>query len=171
LLLNRRVLITGATGGVGDFAIQLAHFAGAQVIAAVRRAEQAAIVKQAGADDVVIGNEVTAFAQFAPYDLVVESVGGQTLAAALAVLAKDGVCVALGVSAATETTFDVRQFFMTGRTTLYGFILFAELEAEPASIGLTRLAGLVAKGKLKPTISVEAPWRHIADVAQQLLDL
>ena len=170
LLLKRRVLITGATGGVGDFAIQLARLAGAQVIAAVRRAEQAAIVKQVGADDVVVGDDVAAFSQFAPYDLVVESVGGQPLALALAVLAKDGVCVALGVSAAAETTFDVRRFFMTGRTTLYGFILFTELEAEPAAIGLARLAGLVAAGKLKPTISVEAPWTQIAEVAQQLLN-
>src|SRR5262245_11811674 len=55
LLLHRRVCITGATGGVGDFAIQLAHLAGAQVIAQVRRPEQAALVKQIGADDVVIG--------------------------------------------------------------------------------------------------------------------
>jgi len=40
----------------------------------------------------------------------------------------------------------------------------------PASIGRARLAGLVAAGKLKPTISVEAPWTQIVEVAQQLLD-
>src|SRR5205823_8471431 len=65
LLLHRRVCITGATGGVGDFAIQLAHLAGAKVIAQVRRPEQAAMVKQIGADDVIIGETIAAFAQHA----------------------------------------------------------------------------------------------------------
>ena len=60
LLLHRRVCITGATGGVGDFAIQLAHLAGAQVIAQVRRPDQVAVVKQIGADDVVIGEDPAA---------------------------------------------------------------------------------------------------------------
>lgn len=169
-LLQRRVLITGATGGVGDFAIQLAHRAGAQVIAAVRRPEQANLVKTLGADEVVIGDSVSAFERCAPYDLVLESVGGQTLAAAMAVLAKDGVCVTLGVSGAAEATFDVRRFFMTGRTRLYGFILFSELEAEPAALGLARLAACVSTGQIRPTISVEAPWQQIASVAQQLLE-
>ncbi|MBM3222315.1 MAG: zinc-binding dehydrogenase [Candidatus Tectomicrobia bacterium] len=170
LVLQRRVLITGATGGVGDFALQLARLAGAHVVANVRRAEQSAVVRQSGAHDVVVGESVAAFAQYGPYDLVVDSVGGQTLASALAVLAKDGACVSLGISGAGETTFDVRQFFMTGRTALYGFILFAELESEPAAVGLSHLASLVAAGTLQPHISLEAPWSQVADVARQLLD-
>ena len=91
-------------------------------------------------------------------------------AAALATLAKDGVCVSLGNSASHEVTCDIRQFRQTGRTTLYGFILFEELALEPAAVGLAHLAGLIAAGKLKPTISVEAPWTQIGQVARQLLD-
>jgi NADPH:quinone reductase-like Zn-dependent oxidoreductase len=170
LLLQRRVLITGATGGVGDYALQLARLAGAHVVASVRRADQTILVQRSGAHDVVIGDTVEAFATYAPYDLVVDSVGGQSLGSALAVLAKDGVCVTLGVSAAEHTTFDVRTFFVTGRTMLYGFILFDELATDPASNGLARLAGLVAAQQITPTISVEAPWTEIAQVAQQLLD-
>jgi len=169
-LLRRRVLITGATGGVGDFAVQLARLAGAHVVASVRRADQVIEVQQVGADEVVIGNDIAAFAAHAPYDLVVESLGGTALAAALGSLAKDGVCVSLGISAADESNFDVRKFFTTGRATLYGFILFDELHTEPAAAGLARLAGLIAMGKLTPRISVEAPWTQIADVASQLLD-
>jgi len=170
LLLHRRVCITGATGGVGDFAIQLAYLAGAQVIAQVRRPDQVVLVKQIGADDVVIGEDTAAFAQHAPYDLVLESVGGKCLAAVLSTLAKDGVCVSLGGSASHEVTCDISQFRQTGRTTLYGFILFEELALEPAAVGLAHLAGLIAAGKLKPTISVEAPWTQIGQVARQLLD-
>jgi NADPH:quinone reductase-like Zn-dependent oxidoreductase len=170
LLLHRRVCITGATGGVGDFAIQLARMAGAEVIAQVRRPDQAAMVEQIGADAVIIGEEITAFAQHAPYDLVLESVGGQSFAAAVASLAKDGMCVSLGGSASHEATCDFRQFRQTGRTTLYGFQLFDELALEPASVGLAHLAGLTEADQLRPTISVEAPWTEIGQVARRYLD-
>ena len=169
-LLGRRVLVTGATGGVGDFAIQLARLSGAHVIASVRRADQVLEVQQAGADEVVIGSNTADFTANGPYDLVIESLGGTALASSLGSLAKDGVCVSLGISAANESTFDVRKFFTTGRTSLYGFILFDELHTESAAVGLARLTGLIAAGKLAPRISVEAPWTQIADVAGQLLD-
>jgi NADPH:quinone reductase-like Zn-dependent oxidoreductase len=105
-----------------------------------------------------------------PYDLIIDSVGGKTLSAALTQLTKGGVCVALGVSAGAEVTFDAARFFLTGRTTLYGFILFEEFGNEPAAVGLARLAALVATGTLRPRISIEAPWTQIADVARQLLE-
>ena len=169
-LLGRRVLVTGATGGVGDFAIQLARLSGAHVIASVRRSDQVLEVQQAGADEVVIGSNTADFTANGPYDLVIESLGGTALASSLGSLAKDGVCVSLGISAANESTFDVRKFFTTGRTSLYGFILFDELHTESAAVGLARLTGLIAASKLAPRISVEAPWTQIADVAGQLLD-
>jgi NADPH2:quinone reductase len=166
LILSRRVLITGATGGVGDFAVQLAHLAGAHVTASVRRAEQSTAVRALGADEIVTGDEILPTPK---YDLVIDSVGGRTLATALAALERAGVCVTLGVSAAAEVTFDTRQFFVTGRTTLYGFYLFTELGAEPASIGLRRLADLVAGKRLTPHISVERPWTEIGQVAADLM--
>jgi NADPH2:quinone reductase len=170
LLLDRRVCITGATGGVGDFAVQLAHLAGAEVVAQVRRPDQVAVVERIGADAAVVGEKTEAFAEHAPYDLVLESVGGQCLTATLATLAKDGVCVSLGGTASHEATCDFKRFRQTGGATLYGFMLFEELALEPASVGLSHLAGLVATGRLKPTIGVEAPWTQIGRVARQLLD-
>lgn len=165
-LLARRVLVTGATGGVGDFAIQLARLGGAHVTASVRRADQAALVRQAGAHEVVAGDEIPATPK---YDLVIESVGSRTLGTALAALARGGVCVTLGVSASSEVTFDTRTFFAGGRATLYGFYLFVELGNEPAGEGLRRLADLVAAGQIAPRISLERPWTEIAQVAQELM--
>jgi NADPH:quinone reductase-like Zn-dependent oxidoreductase len=166
-LLGRRVLVTGATGGVGDFAVQLARLGGAHVTASARRDSQVEALRRLGAHEVVVGDAIPPEPR---YDVVIESVGGRTLGTALAAVARGGVCVSLGVSAATQVTFDARQFFFTGRTTLYGFYLFAELGAEPASPGLRRLADLVAAGRLAPHISVERPWSEIARVAQDLMD-
>lgn len=165
-LLGRRVLVTGATGGVGDFAVQLARLGGAHVTAAARRADQVPALRQLGAHEVTVGDEIPPSPK---YDLVVESVGGRTLGTALAALQRGGVCVTLGVSASAEATFDARTFFATGRSTLYGLYLFSELGAEPASVGLRRLADLVAAGQLAPHISVERPWMEIAQVAADLI--
>src|SRR5437867_2782721 len=166
LLLDRRVLVTGATGGVGDFAVQLARLAGAHVTAAVRRADQSAALRQMGAHDVLVGEEIPPAPK---YDLIVESVGGRTLGTALAALQRAGVCVTLGVSASSEVTFDARQFFVAGRTTLYGLYIFTELRSEPAAVGLRRLAELVAAGQLAPHISLERPWAEIGRVAEDLM--
>ncbi len=170
LLLERRVLITGATGGVGDYAIQLARLSGARVTASVRRADQEDFVRAAGADNVVIGDDLPGAGDFGPYDLVIESVGGGTLAAALALLAEGGACVLLGTTGGAQVTFDASRFYPIGRAVLYGFILFDELGVEPAAVGLGRLARLVAAGKLNPRITREASWTQIADVAQELTE-
>jgi NADPH2:quinone reductase len=166
LLLGRRVLVTGATGGVGDFAVQLARLAGAHVTASARRADQTAALHQLGAHQVVVGEEIPATPK---HDVIIESVGGRTLGTALAALERGGVCVTLGVSASPEVTFDARTFFVSGRTTLYGFYLFTELSSDPAGVGLRRLADLVAAGQLAPHISLERPWAEIARVAQDLM--
>src|SRR5438093_7372133 len=166
LILGRRVLVTGATGGVGDFAVQLARLGGAHVTASARRADQAPALRQLGAHEVVVGDEIPPSPR---YDLVIESVGGRTLGPALAALERGAVCVTLGVSAAAEVTFDARQFFVNGRTTLYGFYLFTELGLEPASVGLRRLADRVAERQPAPHISVERPWGGVGQVAQDLI--
>ena len=166
LLLGRRVLVTGATGGVGDFAVQLARLAGAHVTASARRADQVPALRQLGAHEVTVGDEIPASPKF---DLIVESVGGKTLGTALAALQRAGVCVTLGVSASAEVTFDARTFFISGRASLYGLYLFTELGSEPASVGLRRLADLVAAGQLAPHVSLERSWKDIAQVAQDLM--
>jgi len=166
LLVHRRVLVTGATGGVGDFAVQLARLGGAHVTAVARRADQASAVRELGAHEVTIGDDIPSSPK---YDLILDSVGGRTLGTALAALDRGGTCVTFGVSAGAEVTFDARTFFVGGRATLYGFYLFQELGLEPAAVGLRRLADLVAAGQLTPHISIERPWKEIGQVAQDLM--
>ena len=169
-LLGKNVLITGASGGVGLFACRLAHLAGAHVVGLIRLADREALVREAGAHEVVSGNDTSATRERGPYDLVLESVGGEVLAGTLAMLATGGTCVSLGVSAGAESTFDVRSFYFTGGATLYGFILFYEVLARPASEGLARLLRLVSDGTLQPRIELEVSWEEIRDVAGRLVD-
>src|SRR5690348_11839540 len=121
-----------------------ARQAGAFVVASVRRPEREKHARAAGAHEVVTGEEPSAAQRFGPYDLIIESVGGASLAAALKMIAPGGMCVLLGVSSASETTFDAATFMRTDGAKLYGFILFHELPHRPAAEGLARLVAMVA---------------------------
>ena len=127
-------------GGVGNFAIQLARLSGAKVIAHLRRSEQEATVKAAGAQAVLIGEDLPLDSEYAPYDLVIESVGGKTLTAALGSVALDGTVVLFGTSGGNEVTFNAQRFYgVSSGANLYALILFHELKRESASVGLQRL--------------------------------
>jgi NADPH2:quinone reductase len=169
-LLGRSVLVTGASGGVGDFTVQLARHAGARVVAVIRQQSREALVREAGAHEVVISEDAAEAAALGPYHLVVDGVGGKVLGNVLSMLAPGGVAVAYGATPDAEVTFDLRHFFITGGLTLYGLYLFYEVRFESASVGLARLVRLVAEGSLRPHIEVEADWSEIGKVSQQLLN-
>ena len=169
-LLGRTVLVTGASGGAGDFAVQLGNLSGGRVVALVRRAEHGGLARAAGAHEVAVSEDAAAAAEYGPYDLILDSVGGPVLSQAISMLATGGACVAFGGSAGYEASFDVRDFYLTGGASIHGFIIFHEVLSRPASVGLSRLAGLVAEGRLRPRIEVEAPWTEVGEVAGRLLD-
>jgi NADPH:quinone reductase-like Zn-dependent oxidoreductase len=147
-LLGRRVLVTGASGGVGSFAIQLAKLSSATVTALIRRENHADLVREAGADHVVVGDRAIGAAQHGSYHCILESVGGQVLADCLQQLARGGVLVSYGVSSGEQAPIEVGEFFRTGRARYYGFYLFTEFGRRPAWDGLGVLVDLVARGKI-----------------------
>ena len=169
-VLGRSVLVTGASGGAGQFGLQLARAAGARVVGLVRRKEHTGFVEEAGAHEVVVDESGAAAGERGPYHLVLESVGGEVLGNALSMLAPGGTCVSFGTSAAAEIKFDARPLYLTGGAKLYGFILFHEVLARPASDGLDRLARMVADGRLKARIGVEAPWTELGEIAARLIE-
>ena len=162
-LLNKRVLITGSTGGVGLFAHQLARLSSAYVVSTARHAG-----REAGADEVIVGDDLSEAGAYGPYHLIVDSVGGNTLESILPLLATGGTCVTLGWTASPSVTIDVSKLIRTGRTTLYGLGMYAELDSRPRSEDLAWLAHLVARGQLRTFIAVEASWHEIGDIAQRL---
>ncbi|TAE56145.1 MAG: alcohol dehydrogenase [Nostocales cyanobacterium] len=169
-LLNKPVLITGASGGVGNFAIQLARLSGAKVTAHLRTSKYEAVVKEAGAHHIVIGEDISPAQEFGPYHLIVDSVGGSVLGTAIGLLATNGQAVVFGTTAGREVTFNAGNLYALGGASIYGLIVFHELKQEPASVGLKWLVELVGSGQLRPHIDIEAPWTEIADIAQKLVD-
>ena len=92
---GERVLISGAAGGVGTAAVQLAHTAGAHVVASVRSSARRGDVAALGADEVIDPAEVS---DHGPYDVCLELVGAPGVDAVLPVLAIGGRIVVIGVS-------------------------------------------------------------------------
>ncbi|WP_374226893.1 zinc-binding dehydrogenase [Ktedonobacter sp. SOSP1-85] len=168
-LLNRHILVTGASGGVGHFACQLAQLAGASVVGTVRQEANVASVKVLGVHHIVKGDDLSVAQQFGPYDLIIDVLGGKALAMALSSLIKpDGLCVSLGIMDGLDVTLNLGEMFMrTGNVNLSTLVLPVELRSRVGAEGLTGLAQLVAKERLHPLIGVEAPWTEIAEVVQQ----
>jgi NADPH:quinone reductase-like Zn-dependent oxidoreductase len=105
---GERVLVLGATGAVGQVAVQLAKLLGAgRVVGAGRNAEQLERVRELGADEVVElgeGDLSAAFEEAAggPLDVVIDPLWGEPAMAALRVLATEGRLVNVGQSAGTD---------------------------------------------------------------------
>ena len=172
-LLGRSVLVTGASGGVGTFAVQLAHLAGARVVAQVRQAVFEAEMYGYGAEKVIVGDDITPAAAFGPYDIIIDVIGGQTLATAMTLLAPFGTCASIGMAAgmsASKIPLDLALTFRAGSINLRLFSIFSEVTRRPASDGLKYLLQLIATGQLKPVVGIERDWSEIGSVAQALLE-
>jgi NADPH:quinone reductase-like Zn-dependent oxidoreductase len=118
---GERVLITGAAGGVGTAAIQLATAAGARPVASVRRAPLHDAVSALGATEVVTPDQVP---DLAPVDVILELVGAPSLTVALQRLAPGGRVAVIGVGAGVRAEIDLLAL-MRVRGRLHGSTLRA----------------------------------------------
>lgn len=163
-LLGKRVLITGAAGGVGTIAVQLAARSGARVTAVVGRAERGNGLKELGAIEVIEGIEKGQ----GRFGLILESVGGASLAHAIKLVDAKGTVVVFGNSSGEPTTVTFADFRGAPNSRVQSFSYFTSEAEERFAPDLALLVSLVADGSLKPQIGVERSWRDIAVVADQL---
>jgi NADPH:quinone reductase len=164
-VLGKRVLVTGASGGVGRFAIQLAKLGGAHVTAVARRTEG---LKDLGADE--LASEIDLDGPL--YDAVIDGVGGPVLGSAIQRVSPGGTIVSFASTIPEPVSYPARELFARAPgARLYGFYLFAELDhTRSGSADLRRLADLVAGKRLDPQIDLTLSWTDAARAIEALLD-
>jgi NADPH:quinone reductase-like Zn-dependent oxidoreductase len=165
LVLGKRVLVTGANGGVGRMTIQLARESGAHVTALVRdRAASQAPLCRLGAADIVENIS-------GDFDLIVDGVGGPTFGLAIEHVAARGVVVNIATQGDAETvTFHAARFDRARGATIYTLNLPFELASHASGASdLARLCTLMAGGRLDGQIELEASWREPSRALSALL--
>ena len=169
-LLSAKVVLTGARGGVGFFACQLAVTMGARVFAQVRASEHAAMFEGIALEQVVADAQGDDLAALGPFRLVLDGVGGPMLGRLVRCLESDGRAVAYGVSDTDKTEVGVRDLMFTGSGRLEGFHLYRESEIVSAGNGLARLMHLMSQGKLRTLVSRVDDWNEVGTVANALIE-
>lgn len=171
-LLGKKILVDGASGGVGQMAIQLAAAAGAEVYSHIRQESQKDLVAASSTGAVVIGNLLDTAKPYGPFDFILDSLGGSALSAALGMLKKNGTCITVGASESASVTFDSNVlFFSSPGASLKSMVVFDEIAAgQSVAEDLTLLMNLVKRDKLKINIGLEANWAEIATVAKSLIE-
>jgi NADPH:quinone reductase len=157
-LIGRRLLITGASGGVGHYVTELAVASGAEVAAVSASPER-------GAKLTALGATVVAHPADAPgrYDVVMESVGGPSLAAARRKARTSGIVLWFGQASRTPATIDF--FDWIDGTAGAPVVAFDYQRRDFAEDGdLATLVRLTAAGRLHPEIGALLPWERTPDV-------
>lgn len=161
-LLGRRLLITGASGGVGHYVTELAVAAGAEVTAVSATAERGARLREMGAQTVTDVADAEGW-----FDVAMESAGGASLAAVRRLVRPEGLVIWFGEASREPVTLD---FFDWIDGTVGAQIRQFDYTRSDRSDGadLATLVRLVAEGRLHPEIGSVRPWTATARVIDDI---
>jgi NADPH:quinone reductase-like Zn-dependent oxidoreductase len=157
---GQRVLINGAGGGVGTFAVQIAKWLGAHVTA-VTRAESAGVVRSLGADDVVDHGTEDFTRSADRYDVIFDIGGNHPLAACRRVLTRNGTFVAVGAPPGRWLS-PVTRLLNTALLSPFVSQRFVPFISKNDAAGLALLKELAESGKLRAIIDREYPLSEAA---------
>jgi NADPH:quinone reductase-like Zn-dependent oxidoreductase len=146
---GQKILITGGSGGIGSLAIPMAKALGAHV-AATCRGDSAVFVTKLGADVVIDSQQESFGTRLKDYDLVFDTVGGETYKAAFAVLRKGGSILSM----AAQPDANLAQ---THGVTAHGIMTAVN------TVRLNRLSELVLSGAIKPHVQRTFPLAEIQE--------
>jgi putative PIG3 family NAD(P)H quinone oxidoreductase len=175
LQAGETVLVTGATGGMGSFAVQLARELGARVLAAGRSRERLEMLRGFGVDEVCLeGVNLAAQVREATHgrgvDLVLDFTAGPEISGHLAALAGRGRLVVVGTVGSRKGEVDLG-LILGRRLRLIGSVLRARprdekarLTADFAAFALPRLRD----GRLRPVVDRVLPLERAAEAYQAL---
>lgn len=164
-LASRRVLLTGASGGVGHFVVEMAAAQGALVTAVSSSAERGERLLALGAAEVVTDVE----AAEGPFDVALESVSGASLTAALLRTAPGGKVIWFGQAGLQPATLDFSGAVSTAPYASIQPWTYWRTGASDAD-DLATLVRLVASGHLHPEIGLVADWHETPEALIALRD-
>src|SRR5947208_2682501 len=150
---GQKVLINGASGGVGTFAVQIAKSFGAEVTG-VCSARNTELVQSLGADHVIDYTKEDFTKSDQKYDVILDNVANHSLSESRRVLTPNGIYVMIGGGSANEQGF-VGALGKALNAAVYSRFIkqkMGMMMAQPSTKDLTLLAEMVESGKLKPVI-------------------
>jgi NADPH:quinone reductase-like Zn-dependent oxidoreductase len=153
LSAGQTVLIHGAAGGVGVFAVQLAHWAGAHVIATASPRNHD-FLRELGADEIIDYTSVRFEDVVHGADIVLDTIGGDTQERSWSVLKKGGVLVAIATPPSTE------------QAQAYG-VRCVWFIVEPSREQLIQIGKLIDAGQVKPIIDTVFPFAQAREAYKQ----
>ncbi len=162
-LAGRRLLITGASGGVGHYLVELAAAQGAEVTAVAGSAKRGARLLELGATGLV--TEPSSLT--GRYDVIIESVGGAMLPAVWRLLDDHGLLIWMGQASGERPVLDFFDWTGGANATLRKF-LYSDSPTSDAE-DLATLVRLVERGLLHPEIDRVVDWRRTPEVLDALL--
>lgn len=158
-VVGSRVLITGASGGVGRFATQFAHKAGAYVIASVGSVERGLGLRELGANEIVVDIESVKVG----IDAALDTVGGPALISAWQRLRPGGIFVSIGRAAREDAVFKAYDTPMRDNLRLLCYN-----HTGPITKDLDYLLGLVECKELDTQIDWTGPWENVGEAIRLL---
>ncbi|MEM7091409.1 MAG: zinc-binding dehydrogenase [Actinomycetota bacterium] len=153
-----RVLITGASGGVGSAAVQLAKRRGAHVVG-VSSADKADVVSELGADEVL---DRSVAPEPMSFDVVVDNVAGPSFDSTLSAVRRGGRYVSSGAIGGPIVDLDMRTFYLRD-ITLIGCTAWDE----PV---FPNLIGYIERGEIRPRVAKTFPLADIVAAQQEFLE-
>lgn len=162
LVAGDRVLVTGASGGVGSAAVQLSKRRGAYVVGIAARSKMAAMFP-VGCDRLIArGDDLIAALGENSIDLVVDNVAGDGFGAMLKVLRPGGRYVSSGAIGGPVVNLDMRDFYLKDLT-----LIGCTAWDEPVFPNLT---SYIERGEIKPLLAKVFPLERIADAQREFLE-
>lgn len=156
------VLITGASGGVGSAAIQLAGARGARVIAVAGESKQQSVLDLGAAQTLIRGRSVLAQLGENQVDVVIDLVGGAEWPELLTILRPFGRYAVAGAIAGPIVELDLRTLYLKDQR-FFGCTVIDE--------GVfTRLVNLIERGQIKPLLARSYPLESLSEAQACFLD-
>jgi NADPH:quinone reductase-like Zn-dependent oxidoreductase len=163
---GQRVLVTGASGGVGSYAVQIAVAAGAEVTG-VSSAAKADLVRSLGAST-VLDYRTDDFADGTPYDVIIDIAGNASLSRLRRALTPRGTAVLVGGEDAGRLTGMGRQLRALVLSLFVGQRLTLRVPKETAN-DLERLTALIDAGAVVPSVGATYPLAEAAAAMEDLV--